>query len=48
MLTFTVTYSANIYDEIEDKAITSTWDEVYANPIQFFIELVTRVCAKKI
>ncbi|KAH9724612.1 Endonuclease [Citrus sinensis] len=35
-------------DEIKDKTITSTWDEVYSDPIQVPIEPVTRARAKKL
>ena len=34
-------------DEIEDKTITSTWDEAYLDPIQVFVEPVTRAQVKK-
>ena len=34
-------------DEIEDKAVTTTWDETYSNPIQVLIGPITRARAKK-
>ena len=34
-------------DEIEDKTVTRTWDEVYKDPIQVPVGLVTRARAKK-
>ena len=34
-------------DEIEDKTITSMWDEVYLDPIQVPIGPITRARAKK-
>ena len=34
-------------DEIEDKTITSTWDETYSDLIQVFVEPVTRARIKK-
>ena len=34
-------------DEIEDKAVTTTWDEAFSDPIQVPIEPITRDQAKK-
>ena len=34
-------------DEIEDKTVTSTWDEACSDPIQVPVRPVTRVRAKK-
>ena len=34
-------------DEIEDKTITSAWDEIYSDPIQIPVGPVTRPRAKK-
>ena len=34
-------------DEIEDKTVTSTWDEAYSHPIQVPVRPVIRARAKK-
>ena len=34
-------------DEIQDKTITSTWDEAYSDPIQVLVRPFTRPRAKK-
>ena len=34
-------------DEIKDKIVTSTWDEVYSDSTQVPVEPVTRARAKK-